>query len=616
MLSRMDTRVSMKFYLIPLFYIGLIGALLYLQFAREEPFHLRFGQLEVNGHVIAGKSDPPALADITLRINGLSFSFSRATPVLVDSEGGSQQPVALKSYKTISNGIEVTFTSGVGLRFIVAGNDSLSILPSTPDGMQITSVSLPYSVARSDSTDSTPGIPALAITHQSPSGPKTYVLSLPFNSEVRSADHTLLLTSTGGTFGPTVYNAANRPNENPVVYWFGENGKLPDATEYTKAVNAYADKAWNGWTTSRYDAKAGTWEMRDGSPSFKQNIVAAILAESLRRGSYSTWFPEMQHTSLLHAQDITLDTTPYFGSLEKNYARFEGTIAQQLLSDQTELQQTGNAAFGIGGLLKFLVDHGTASTVNGAITSMKAADVADMNMAAILNLLDDELTAQQLGYESKGFELSAKELITRHILPAIIRTGNGFYLQTESGTSDLASSVFAGYLLMAQGKQAKDQVLEGIGRELVLSALALSDNEGFLPGRLTISGDRVEGSEGFLAPEKIYKWVLPSAYYPHETPLTTQVGQGVWAWTASRITSVDSTAKALSVTFRFPAGAIEHIVLHGIKPFLSVKMFGVQWGSVPQFEQYASGWAYQKSTQTLFIKLQHRSQDETVTLEY
>jgi hypothetical protein len=614
----MNTRISKKYYLIPLFYIGLIGALLYLQFAREEPFHLRFGSIEVTGHIIAGKTNPPVLADISLKTNGLVFHFTRSTPVRVELENGSSQFVSLKSYSSLSNGIQLSFSSNLSLRFVVQSGerDTVSIVPSMPKGVQVSSVSFPYSVTKGDRTKSSSGIPVLAITRQTASGPQTHVLSLPFKSEIRSSDDIVVLSATGGKFGPATYRRVSKPNLDPVVYWFAQNGNLPNSVAFEKAVKDYLDKAWSGWTTRRFDARTGTWKMRDGSPVFKESIVAAILSEALARGSYGTWLDALKNTAALHANDITIETTPFFGNVVNTFAPYAATQAGTLHTIEERLRNGEDAALDLPGLLTFAADHGSESTAQKVLSKMESAKTDTMRLQAVLSLIGDDLAAEKLGYSGNRYTKAAVALIDRRVLPSIIPTKNGLFLQTENGVSDIASSVLAGRLLIEAGTRTEDSIVDEIGRRLIISALALSDNVGFLPGRLAISGDAVSGTEGFLAAEKIYPWIAPDAYYPREIPLGTQVGTGVWAWAASRITSVVSTRNQLAVTFDFPVGRIEHIVLHGIKPFTGIRLYGIAWRSDPEFERYNAGWVYDAASKTLFIKLQHRRQDETVDIVY
>ena len=110
--------------------------------------------------------------------------------------------------------------------------------------------------------------------------------------------------------------------------------------------------------------------------------------------------------------------------------------------------------------------------------------------------------------------------------------------------------------------------------------------------------------------------LAPTAYYPREVPLAKQIAPGTWAWTASHIVGVDSTQKQISITFDFPRGEIEHIVLHGIKPFSSIRLYGIHWRTDPQFERYRAGWVYNPADQTLLIKLEHRQERETVDILY
>ncbi|HUX22887.1 MAG TPA: hypothetical protein VMW69_16745, partial [Spirochaetia bacterium] len=530
----MNTRVSKKYYLIPLFYIGLIGALLYLQFAREEPFHLRFGSLEVTGHIIAGQTDPPALADISLRMSGLSFSFGRTTQVRVALENGSSQSVSFKSYSTIPNGVQLAFSSGLSLQFLVRGEgqDILSIIPSVPAGVQVSSVTLPYSVSKGDRTKSRSGIPVLTVTQSTSGGDETHVLSLPFQSQVEPNDNTIVLAATGGKFGPASYGPAAKPNLDPVVYWFEQNGDLPDPAAFSKAVKSFLDKAWSGWTSTRFDQAAGTWQMRDGSPSFSELILTSLLSESLTRDSYGTWFAAMRNAAALNPGGLTLESAPYFGNIISSYSTYAASQAQVLLDDEQQIQQGGDAAFAIPGLLAYVTDHGSQTTAQALLARMAGAKVDTLNLQSVVNLLDDDLSAESLGYQGSDYLHAAVELINQRVLPSIIRTGSGYFLQTEEGTADVASSVFAGSLLIKAGTRTKDSIIEAIGRELIVSALSLADNEGFIPGRLAISGDTVSGSEGFLAPEKIYPWISPQSYFPREIPLAEKVGKGVWAWAA------------------------------------------------------------------------------------
>lgn len=618
MLCQMNSRVSVKYYLIPLLYIGLIGGLLYLQFAREEPFHLRFGALQVNGHVIAGKTHPPLLGDIELSMDGLSFSFSRSTPVSVELKNGSSQTVAVRSYSTIPEGIVLSFSSGLSLRFAVTGegHDSLSIIPSMPHGVQVSSVSFSYAVAKGDKTASRLGIPALAVTRETVDGLQTHVLSLPFNSEIRPAQELLVLTTTGGEFGPATYAPTSKPNLDPVVYWFEQNGTLPDAAVFEKQVKGYLEKAWHGWTSSRFDSKTGTWKMRDGSPAFKQSIVSATLAEALARDTFGRWLGVMGSAASRHASDITLETTPYFGNLEATYAAYRPIFSKRLQDAQHLLAQNGESALSIPHLLALVADHGSESMLETVLAKMQSAKIETLSLSTVLSILGDDLAAADLGYSKQRFSGTTINLIDHRMLPSIIRTKNGYFIQSEPGTVDVASSIYGGSLLIRASKLTGDPILESIGRQLIISSIALSDNEGFLPGRLMISGDSVSGTEGFLAPEKIFPWVAPSAYYPREIPLTAQIGHGVWAWAASRILSVDSTKNETAITFDFPVGDIEHIVLHGIKPFRGIHLYGIPWRTDPNFERYSAGWVYDAADETLFIKLEHRQQKETVDIIY
>jgi len=620
MLCQMNTRVSAKYYLVPLLYIGLIGTLLYLQYAREEPFRLQVGALEVNGRTIVGSEAEPVVANIVLQTGGLRFSFSRTAPIELRLADGSSQPFAVRSYASMTDGVEVDFSAGLALRFQMSGPalQTLTITPTLPGGIQVSSVTFPFSVVPGAALQAAGGIPALAVTAQSPAtgAAETRILTLPFGSKINPQTYALTIAASGDRFGPSVYSRASTPNQDPVAYWFEQSGQLPDDKSYAQSVSDYLDKAWSGWTGDRYNPAADTWQMRDGSPAFSEPILVDVLSAALGRGIYPATIATFRAAVVAHSSDLTALSMPFLGNIQATFDAYRPTFDTERATVDRLLSRGGGAVLSTPNLLTFATDHASTGTLQNVLGALKTAPAALLDLPTSLNLLNDDLQAARLGYSPQEFIAAATKLIGVVVLPRIVHTTGGFYVLSGDSAADVANTVFAGSLLLSAGDLAKQRVLTGIGRELIVSALSLSDSDGFLPGRLSIAGDTVTGTEGFVPPERIYRWVAPDAYYPREISLAGSGDPGVWLWAASKLVSADSSPQALTVTLDFPAGMAEYLVLGGVKPFTGIKLYGTPWASDPQFEQYNAGWVYDPVTQSLYVKLFHQVQQESIEIDY
>jgi hypothetical protein len=162
---------------------------------------------------------------------------------------------------------------------------------------------------------------------------------------------------------------------------------------------------------------------------------------------------------------------------------------------------------------------------------------------------------------------------------------------------------------------AKDSYIS-LGRTLIYSVLDLADTEGFVPTGVRIQGGEAEPTGDLLSPESIYR-IVPSVHYtPAEYPLYSYLYPGSWIWTASQLTDIKIDDQQYRFYFSFPIGETHYLLIHGIRPMTSMIMHGIAWKSDPEYFRYTDGWAYDESTQTLFVKMTHRKISEELVLNY
>jgi hypothetical protein len=91
---------------------------------------------------------------------------------------------------------------------------------------------------------------------------------------------------------------------------------------------------------------------------------------------------------------------------------------------------------------------------------------------------------------------------------------------------------------------------------------------------------------------------------------------GSWVLTASHLDSVQIDSRRQRYLFSFPQGQTHYLLIQGVRPPESVVMHGIPWKTDPQYFQYSDGWSYDAATQSLFVKLTHRSEAEELILNY
>lgn len=612
----MDTRVGKRYFLIPLLYLAVIALLLYLQFGREEAFRFKVDGITVSGSFFAGRTGASRVARISLSTAGLTLHFSQGAPVGLRMADGSSEEAGIQSYSLAADGIDLQFSDGVSIRFGAGGSDgrALTIAPVLPAGIPIDSIALAYSIDKGSHAEVADGIPLIAISQSDPvDGANRWYLTLPFQSRIESKPRLLVMAAAGDA---GVYAPADK-SENPMIHWFGARVPLPDEAAYAQAVTAYRDKLWNGLATTRGDASAGTWQLREGSPAFSESALSALLVEALRRGIYADVLPVMRRAAGMHVEDVTLASAPFLGDPAAHVDRYSQEAAATVRGlEPLQGLAASPTLLGATDLLTLAADHGSAGAAGDLYAMMEAFDPGDADMTTCLVLLNAWLNAAGVGFDPAASLAGAARIVNARILPAIVRTASGLFLETEPGKADVAATAYAGRLLIEYAAMAKRSDLATVGEGIIVSVLALADADGFVTGRLLLKGESVAGGEGFVAPERIYPWVADAPYYPREVSLSQSFGDGAWLWAASAVTNVTKSAGEISLTFDYPAGQTEYILLAGIKPFSGVKMYGGLWGENPNLDDSSAGWSYLPALRLLVVKLLHQQEQTQVEILY
>jgi hypothetical protein len=313
---------------------------------------------------------------------------------------------------------------------------------------------------------------------------------------------------------------------------------------------------------------------------------------------------------------LTHFTAPYTGNIVEKGTDIPEEDIDTIRRIEALVSREDPAAFSFSHVLSFARDRAPTPLFQ---------DLADL--AARINLQtvhpNDVPGMVNVYLESRAFEdpLAAafdsfRKTVDSLLLPAIHLTDRGYYLIGPDGEADVKASLEAGAVLKKLAVYENNELYYTIGNALVASALLLAETEGLLPARINTDERTVIGTSGTLYPEAVYPIIAGDRYYPKHVSLTAGPDARTWAWTSAEKMSAVRSGSLLTISFEYPVGATHHFVLHGIEPFSFMTFFGIRWVSDPQFQIYSSGWLYDETSKTLYVKITHSRVGETLILSY
>ena len=174
---------------------------------------------------------------------------------------------------------------------------------------------------------------------------------------------------------------------------------------------------------------------------------------------------------------------------------------------------------------------------------------------------------------------------------------NRLFLRFNDTFLDMVDSIKAGSALLKYGQLKKDDVLQAAGRVVINSASFNSD-------KLDLETIAV-----------IYPLLITdNSFYPHLVVLERETP--VWAWTVAQdMTYSVGEDNTVSFETSFSKSDTHYMIVHGVKPFTSIEIYGLAFRTDPRFETYnSSGYVYEPEFETLLLKYRQRSATETVRL--
>jgi hypothetical protein len=596
-------------------YLGVFVILVTIQFTRERGFVLRIGPMSVSGHYKEPSVQEGAPEDavpsgarfleggVVVSFGGMEFPLQDGGEFGLVRPGGDKAGLLPETLFVSDDSVSFGFADGTRLIFEVFASspDGPEFMITGQFGEEYTGIELPYRPLRSSRIQGAGRGQFVIMADRIPYS---------FSRSQMDAGRRVLILNTDDA----IANYRAVPAQREFVPGNYVVAAARDEAQYAGIVNRWRDSVY-----SRLGGAVGD--------TMDESLVIAFAGESVGRGAYRQALAGispvfLQRASWTHAAAV------YLGRLDlglRSLSAFETTafarLSALIVSKSPDLFRELH-------VIGYCGSRGYGPLIDSIADMARSLDPAFLSPPLIPGIL--EAHAEWKTYRSQGdnpFEgliegalFSVSEGVRRSSAE-----DQAFYFE-EAGV-DTEYNLRLGLALDQYGRQSGREDWAALGRSLVVSILALT-GDGGLPERLNISAPP-EAESGDQAPDDgsrapgaaridnltLYSY-FPADTYPHAVSIGAPVN-GIWAWTASASVTASQGSNILDIAVTFPVEETHYMLIRGLRPFVKIQLYGIDYRTDLQFERYdSSGWSYSASEQTLLLKLKHRTTVEHIRIFY
>ena len=593
----------------------IIGSLLYFEFSGTVRIQDSLHNMQLTAVLparIGGQNG--TVQSVSLNVDGLIFTFDRQIPLEIRTASGTSLFAAVSGYNITPGSIEISFGESLQMLFFSNGSAKkrIEVISTYDEPLEL---QIPFSHAASVQIEPMANVPFVSIYDIGKDEADPIGVAFPSSTIIDTNQSSITLKSLNGSFPGVFLSRVGRSEADRMQYWISSQYDFPHVDEYSRRIAEYIDSAYEGWTKDRYNGRSGTWRMPDSSTGFDEKIVTATFAESLKRGTYQQIQTLYQNAITLYQDQTTWLSTPFLGDIVNKMGAIEQRDLDQIQRISDLISDNRTEVFAVPKLIELAVDRAPYAVIQGLADLASRIDYTRITLSDAVGMLATYADSLSMDFEYSEAFIGLRSVVDELIIPALTLTEHGLLPQSDNRV-DVHSGIKAGKLLVQLGKIESDQALASIGKEIVSSLLAFQDDDGYLPSSVTLSGPRVTGTAGTIKPEDMYNLLTDSVFYPRHVSLSSELGRGTWMWTMGENISVEQTGANVRLSFSASIGSTHHFVVRGIRPFTAIRMFDIPWKSDPRFQYYTSGWLYDTQSATLYVKITHRSDTETILITY
>ena len=427
----------------------------------------------------------------------------------------------------------------------------------------------------------------------------------------------IALRSRNGVLSPFyVTPVADAPKEQAPEYL---SLKPLDSASWNRELSAWRDRAWAGVSGQRFNQAAATWTDARGNAAFDESEFVLYMAEAIRRERYDAAAALVLSVRSTHLEKVSWRSVPFAGRTTLAMTEFEAATLAEVRVVERLVQARAPELFQRPGIVSFLYDRAPFALAQAAMGYAGQLDFSKADVIQAVRLIESYLEARNYLVDAENPLVKAVDLVELVIAPALRKVGpSAFFLQTGTDNScDTLAGLSAGMALVRLAEVTGKPLHAAIGHKLVSSLLQLADADGALPAFVTATGEVPQVSESKLSAPAVYALVGDSPYYPRAISFYRTLGPGTWAWTAAPGFRLTATPERVTFTADYPVGYSHYVSLYGVKPFIKIQLYGLDYNMDSGFEGYnASGYFFKRATGIMYLKMRHKEQAEEIRLFY
>jgi hypothetical protein len=591
--------------LLLLLYGAVFVVLAMAQFAKQGGFTRQVGHFVVTGQYrLPGEGEPPASPNeyllegkASVFFGGLEFNMSggdEANSFLMVTRDGGREEVQPERMTISGESALFVLPGGGELNFsthYAGGAPELRISGVFPES--IAGAELPYKPLRKtglkDSGDGQFVVFADGVTYS-------------FGRSPLDSERRLLFLNAGG---PVLsYRAI------PEKRAFSPDDFIIPMAQSRQSF----DEAFSRWLDQNFSLWNRTIREKND-----EELTAAYAEEALSRGSYKAAVSAIS-PAFLNGRQRTYISSVYLGRLGDALRSLNTLDREKLSRISRQINEKSLDFLKEPHVFEYLAARGHANFVEGGAGIIRSADPAQLapeHTAGILEGFVDWKTYRP------NSENPFERLIDQScfvISEAIRMTPEGDRVCVFLGEKGEAEfNLRLGKALLDWAESSGNDSWAGVARSLILSVLSLGDSSGMVKAGLLLSaeGEITEApAPAQLTTARLYRILRPGEYGPKALSVPAP-GNTIWAWTAARLVSASLRNDILDISVNFPAGETHYMILRGVRPFVKIQLYNIDFRTDPQFERYdSSGWSYNAQEQALLLKMKHRATVEHVQISY
>ncbi len=592
-----------------LIYIGVFTGLVFLQFSKRERFSETAGPILLSGTYSDAENPKNRFpAELNVSFRGFGFVFGDSLPVSALGSEGGKTLILPKSYERSSRGVRVNFERGVKIDFEApASGDSFSLSASFSDPA-LAGVEFPYTLSNASFREIKERSLSVISRRQE------YELGMEIGASLDTGRHVVLLKRGDNRLS---LQAKKEPVRIVVAV---PDSKLPaamDEKNYKSLIDTYLDKVYRGLQDSRYDSVLEAWKQGSDAARFTEEALIALTAEAYRRGDYQNLSGKLNGIAKNKTDNLSWKSNVYFGNIVRRGAPRYAEIQKESERVSRLVQAKDASVFETPDLVSISLDMSEAGKSQELFRFAAELDPKNLGIRQAVGLMACLVEAEAYLPGDANPLRQRAGLIESKLHSALIKTAEGYFLASDSTRIDIKTQLRAAHALVAWGGYRHSASAAGVGHALMQGVLSQSDDSGILPAEIGLKDKALSSRSGVLLPENVYRLVWENPWYPRVVSFNKQAGQGVWAWTCAPEVKCESRQGQMVISAKFPQGATHFMTIFGLKPFSLIQLYDIPYSPDSEFESYnVSGYLYVRASSTLYLKMKHKSELETVRLTF